>query len=154
MICAKYAPSIPSSNFTALTRLDQNRAVAQLSGKMNRGVHDLKNVIIWGNHSLTQYPDVSISKLDNKSLSSVINDEKWLKGNFISDVAKRGAAIIAARKLSSAASAASAVCDHVHDWLIGTNDGEVVSMAVMTDGKSYGVKAGLCYSMPVTCKNG
>jgi malate/lactate dehydrogenase len=125
-----------------------------LSGKLKRGVHELKDIIIWGNHSLTQYPDVSISRLDNKALSEVVKDEKWLKGNFISDVAKRGAAIIAARKLSSAASAASAVCDHVHDWIIGTKEGEVVSMAVITDGKSYGVKSGLCFSMPVTCKNG
>lgn len=160
LICSLNAPSIPKENFTALTRLDQNRAMAQVAEKVGVPVDNVKNVIIWGNHSATQYPDVNHAVItDHPTMGQVDNvasclDQKWVREEFIPKVQKRGAAIIAARKLSSAASAANAVCDHVHDWLVGTRPGEVVSMAVISDGNKYGIKDGLVYSFPVTCTNG
>ena len=123
LIASLNAPKIPSENFTALTRLDQNRAIFQVAERLNVPVHTVKNTIIWGNHSATQYPDVSFGLLSSTPqvpLQSAINDQKWLEGSFIKDVALRGAEIIKARKLSSAASAANAACDHIHDWIIGT----------------------------------
>ena len=113
----------------------------------------MQGVIIWGNHSSTQYPDVRHATIDGTPVTSVIPDTTWLEGEFITTVQKRGAAIIAARKLSSAASAAKAICDHLRDWLGGT-DGKIVSMAVMSDGTKYGVPPGIMYSFPVTCKDG
>lgn len=160
LICSLNAPSIPKENFTALTRLDQNRAAAQVAQKVGVPVENVRNVVIWGNHSATQYPDVSHSTIvdyptdgftDNGKSSL---DEQWLKEVFIPKVQKRGAEIIAARKLSSAASAANAVCDHIHDWLVGTKPGEVVSMGVISDNNSYGIKDGIIYSFPLTCYNG
>jgi malate dehydrogenase len=160
LIASLNAPSIPASNFTALTRLDQNRAEAQIAQKVGVPVDSVRNVIIWGNHSATQYPDVTHATITDfpkagftETVASTVCP-KWLKETFIPAVQKRGAAIIAARKLSSAASAANAVCDHIHDWLVGTKPGQVVSMGVISDGNSYGVKEGLIYSFPVTCNRG
>lgn len=160
LMCSLNAPSIPKENFTALTRLDQNRAIGQIAEKVGVPVESVKNVIIWGNHSATQYPDISHATLSNypvvdqaDSVKSCV-DEEWYKKTFIPTVQKRGAAIIEARNLSSAASAANAVCDHVHDWIVGTKPGEVVSMGVISDGNSYGIKDGINYSFPVTCKDG
>jgi malate dehydrogenase len=152
LICQMNAPTIPKENFTCLTRLDQNRAQSQIAAKCGVGSQDVHNVIIWGNHSSTQFPDaahatVNIGGKEVKAYDAV-KDDAWLKGDFISVVQKRGAAVIAARKLSSAMSAAKAVCDHVHDWWHGTHSGRWVSMGVTSDG-SYGIDAGLIYSFPV-----
>jgi malate dehydrogenase len=154
-ICKKYASSIPPENFTCLTRLDQNRAQSQIAGRLKVSAQDVHNIIIWGNHSSTQFPDVShavvtINKKESKVQES-INDDNWLKNAFISTVQKRGAEVIAARKLSSAMSAAKAICDHLHDWWAGTKPGQWVSMGVTSDG-SYGIEKGLIYSFPVTIK--
>ena len=160
LICSLNAPSIPKENFTALTRLDQNRAAAQIALKVGVPVENVRNVIIWGNHSATQYPDVGHATIvDHPAEGHVDNvkscvDEKWVQDTFIPKVQKRGAEIIAARQLSSAASAANAVCDHVHDWWVGTRPGEVVSMGVISDGNPYGVSEGINYSFPVRCDNG
>ena len=160
LIASLNAPSIPRENFTALTRLDQSRAAGMIADNVGVPVDTVKNVIIWGNHSATQYPDISHAVLTDfpvagNSDSVVANvDEAWYKETYIPKVQKRGAAIIAARKLSSAASAANAAVDHVHDWLVGTRPGEVVSMAVTSDGNPYGIKEGIVYSFPVTCKDG
>jgi malate dehydrogenase len=152
LICQQNAPAIPAQNFTAMTRLDHNRALAQLAGKA--GVHNtnVKGAIIWGNHSATQYPDISHCKVGGKPAVDVI-DKGWLHGEFITTVQQRGAAIIKARGLSSAASAASSAIDHVRDWALGTPAGEYTSMAVPSDG-SYGIAEGIVYSFPVTCKGG
>jgi len=161
MIAMVNAPNIPKENFTALTRLDHNRAISQLSERLHVGPEGFRNVIIWGNHSATQYADVNHAyhidpknlNAKHKSVKSLVNDNKWIEGEFLSTVQKRGAAIIAARKLSSAASAASATCDHMFDWFNGTNPGEYVSMAVRSDG-SYGIPKDLIFSFPVECKGG
>jgi malate dehydrogenase len=160
LICSLNAPSIPKENFTALTRLDQNRAMAQVATKVGVAVEKVRNVIIWGNHSATQYPDIHHAVFvdhpvegQTDSIKSAVCD-KWFKEEFIPKVQKRGAEIIEARKLSSAASAANAVCDHVHDWLVGTRPGEVVSMGVISDGNGYGIENGIIYSFPVTCEGG
>jgi len=160
LIALKNAPSIPKENFTAMTRLDQNRAVSQLSTKVKTPVENIKNVIIWGNHSSTQYPDANHAIIHNypsKNLSttvrSAVNDDEWLRKTFVKKVQDRGAEIIQARGISSAGSAASACLDHVRDWILGTKPGEWVSMAVPSDG-SYGIPRGLVYSFPVTCSAG
>lgn len=159
-IVSQFATKLPKKNITALTRLDQNRAVYQVANKLKVNVEQVKNVIIWGNHSATQVPDVARSTVINypsagKTTNTVeaINNIEWVRGDFFSTVQKRGAAIIEARKLSSAASAANAACDHIYDWLVGTASGDVVSMAVVSDG-SYGVPEGLVFSFPVTCGHG
>lgn len=154
-ICKMYAKGIPPENFTCLTRLDQNRAQAQIANRVGVSAQDVRNIIIWGNHSSTQFPDVShatvtIGGSDVKVLDAV-KDENWLKTEFISVVQKRGAAVIAARKLSSAMSAAKAICDHLRDWWFGTKEGQWVSMGVPSDG-SYGIQAGLVYSFPIQIK--
>ncbi|KNE63604.1 malate dehydrogenase [Allomyces macrogynus ATCC 38327] len=153
LICAHYAPSIPSRQFTALTRLDENRAKAQLASRAGVAVENVKNVCIWGNHSNTQFPDVAhgyiVASDREVPVADYVGDKAYLEGEFIKTVAMRGAAIIAARKLSSAMSAAKAVADHVRDWHQGTPDGEFVSMAVISDGNMYGVPPGLVYSFPV-----
>ena len=158
LIASHYAPSIPKKNFTALTRLDQNRALSQLSDKLSVPVEDIKNIIIWGNHSLTQYPDVNHATVvkagKTHTVREAVKDDKYLNETFIPKVAKRGAEIIAVMKKSSAASAANAACDHMHDWWVGTKTGEYASMGVISDGNTYGVGAGLIYSFPVVCKNG
>ncbi|KAG2727923.1 hypothetical protein I3760_01G181600 [Carya illinoinensis] len=157
LILKEFAPSIPQKNITCLTRLDHNRALGQVSERLNVQVSDVKNVIIWGNHSSTQYPDVSHATVKTpsgeKPVPALIADDAWLKGEFITTVQQRGAAIIKARKLSSALSAASSACDHIRDWVLGTPEGTWVSMGVYSDG-SYNVPAGLIYSFPVTCCNG
>ncbi|XP_057957545.1 malate dehydrogenase [Malania oleifera] len=157
LILKEFAPSIPEKNITCLTRLDHNRALGQISEKLNVQVCDVKNVIIWGNHSSTQYPDVNHASVKTpageKAVRELVGDDAWLNGDFIKTVQQRGAAIIKARKLSSALSAASAACDHIRDWVLGTPEGTWVSMGVYSDG-SYNVPAGLIYSFPVTCHNG
>jgi malate dehydrogenase len=153
LIAQQNAPDIPAERFTAMTRLDHNRAKAQLSKKTGVAVRDITNVTIWGNHSATQYPDIFHAKIAGEGAAAKINDQVWLEGDFIPTVQKRGAAIIDARGASSAASAASAAIDHVHDWVLGTPEGDWVSMAIPSDG-SYGVQEGLISSFPVTCAGG
>ena len=151
LICSHYAPSIPKENFTAMTRLDQNRACAQIAKRVNTDIVNVKNIIIWGNHSATQFPDASNGTVDGKPITSVV-EEKFLQNDFIEIVQKRGATVIAARKMSSAMSAAKAASDHVKDWWNGTKAGDYVSMGVVSDG-SYGIPAGLCFSFPVEIEN-
>ncbi len=153
LIAHKNAPDIPKERFSALTRLDHNRAISQLAKKTGAKVTDIKKVTIWGNHSATQYPDIFHAEIGGKNAAEVVNDEKWIADDFIPTVAKRGAAIIDARGSSSAASAASATVDAARDWLLGTPKDDWVSMAVLSDG-SYGVPEGLISSFPVTTKGG
>ena len=153
LIAMTNAPDIPKERFSALTRLDHNRAISQLAKKTGAKVTDIKKVTIWGNHSATQYPDIFHAEINGKNAAEVVNDEKWIADDFIPTVAKRGAAIIDARGSSSAASAASATVDAARDWLLGTPEGDWVSMAVISDG-SYGVPEGLISSFPVTTKGG
>lgn len=156
LMLAEHAPSIPKENITALTRLDHNRALAQIAQRVNVPVNTVKNVIIWGNHSGTQYPDVEHGWVDCHRISYALSspdDDKWLNDVFVTKVQQRGAEIIQARGLSSAMSAASAACDHMRDWVLGTPEGEWVSMAVYSDG-SYGQPKGVMYSFPCTCKEG
>jgi malate dehydrogenase len=151
-ILAKNAPNINQRNITAMTRLDHNRALHQLAEKTENTVSDVQRMIIWGNHSTTQVPDIShASVAGNNALSQV--DESWWKEEFMPMVGKRGAAVIAARGSSSAASAANGVIDHMRDWVLGSAEGDYVSMAVPSDG-SYGIEQGLIYSYPVVCKGG
>jgi malate dehydrogenase len=152
LIAASNAPDIPKERFNALTRLDHNRAVAQLAKKTGAPVTAIKNLAIWGNHSSSQYPDIFHATVDGKPASSLV-DEAWLENDFIPTVAKRGAAIIDARGLSSAASAANATIEHARDWLGGTPEGEWVSQSVWSDG-SYGVAEGVISSFPVTTSGG
>lgn len=150
------APNIPKENFSALTRLDHNRAKSQIALRLKTNVTNVHNVVIWGNHSSTQYPDVShafVEGLGKKSVADAVQDEGYLHNEFIKTVQQRGAEIIKARKLSSAASAAKAIVDHMRDWIFGTPEGEFVSMGVYSDG-SYGIPEGLIYSFPVTTKDG
>ncbi|MEV4678696.1 MULTISPECIES: malate dehydrogenase [Actinomadura] len=153
LIAQSHAPDVPAERFTAMTRLDHNRALAQLSKKAGVSVADIKKMTIWGNHSATQYPDIFHAEIGGKNAAATVNDQAWLENDFIPTVAKRGAAIIEARGASSAASAASAAIDHVHTWVNGTADGDWTSMAVVSDG-SYGVPEGLISSFPVTTKDG
>ena len=153
LIAQQNAPDIPPERFTAMTRLDHNRAIAQLAKRTGTPVRDITNVTIWGNHSATQYPDISHAKLAGENAAAKIDDQVWLETDFIPTVQKRGAAIIDARGASSAASAASAAINHVHDWMLGTPDGDWVSMAIPSDG-SYGVQEGLISSFPVTTSGG
>jgi len=154
LIAQHHAPDIPRERFTAMTRLDHNRAKAQLARKCGRPVSEISNMTIWGNHSATQYPDVFHAKVAGEDAwQAVSQDRQWLEQDFIPTVQKRGAAIIEARGASSAASAANAAIDHVHDWMLGTAEGDWVSMAIPSDG-SYGVQEGLISSFPVTCRDG
>ena len=146
------APDLNPGNFTAMTRLDHNRALAQLAAETNSDVSDIKKLIIWGNHSTTQYPDLSHTTIAGKAAHDLV-DRNWYENEYIPRVAKRGAEIIDARGASSAASAANGAIDHVHDWVMGTPEGDWTSMAVPSDG-SYGIPEGLTYSFPVTCSNG
>lgn len=152
LICSQYAPSIPKENFSAMTRLDQNRAQAQIANRVGVPITEVKNCIIWGNHSATQFPDVAHATVGGKPVYDAVADDAWLRGDFITTVQKRGAAVIAARKLSSAMSAAKAACDHMKSLFQGTAPGEYVSMGVMSDG-SYGADAGIVFSFPVTIKD-
>lgn len=146
------APDLNPRNFTAMTRLDHNRALAQLAAQTDAAVSDIKKMTIWGNHSTTQYPDISNATVGGKAAKDLV-DIDWYKDEYIPRVAKRGAEIIAARGASSAASAANGAVDHIHDWALGTPDDDWVSMGVPSDG-SYGIPEGLMYSFPVTCKDG
>ncbi|MEU2439377.1 malate dehydrogenase [Streptomyces rubradiris] len=153
LIAQAAAPDVPAERFTAMTRLDHNRALTQLAKKTGSSVADIKRLTIWGNHSATQYPDIFHATVAGKNAAEVVNDEQWLADDFIPTVAKRGAAIIEARGASSAASAANAAIDHVHTWVNGTAEGDWTSMGIPSDG-SYGVPEGLISSFPVTCKDG
>jgi malate dehydrogenase len=153
LIAMTNAPDIPRERFSALTRLDHNRAISQLAAKTGASVTDIKKMTIWGNHSATQYPDIFHAEVGGKNAASVVDDQAWLENDFIPTVAKRGAAIIEARGSSSAASAASATIDAAHDWLFGSASDDWVSMAVVSDG-SYDVPEGLISSFPVTTSDG
>ncbi|MDO5081389.1 malate dehydrogenase [Buchananella hordeovulneris] len=152
LIAASNAPDVPKSRFTAMTRLDHNRALSQLAAKTGAGVADIDKVTIWGNHSATQYPDITKTTVRGELVSDLLADRAWVEEDFIPTVAKRGAAIIEARGASSAASAASAAIDHVHDWVLG-HTGSWTSAAIVSDG-SYGVPEGLVSSFPVTSEGG
>ena len=153
LIISHYAPSIPKENFSAMTRLDQNRAASQLAAKVGGKVQDVRKVTIWGNHSSTQFPDAAQATIGGKSIVGLINNDAWIQGEFIPAVQKRGAAVIAARKLSSAMSAAKAACDHMKSWVGGTPKDDWVSMGVFSDG-SYSTPVGVMFSFPVTCSGG
>jgi malate dehydrogenase len=152
LIAQRNAPGLNPRNFTAMVRLDHNRALSQLAEKTGTHSTQIKKAIIWGNHSATQYPDLHQATVDGKPALSLV-DQKWYAETFIPVVQQRGAAIIKARGQSSAASAASAAIDHIRDWVLGTPEGDWVSMAVPSDG-SYGIPEGVIYGYPVTCKNG
>ena len=153
LIAMRNAPDIPDERFSALTRLDHNRAISQLAAKTGAPVTDITHMTIWGNHSATQYPDLFHAQVDGTNAAEVVDDQDWIENTFIPTVAKRGAAIIEARGSSSAASAASATIDAAHDWLFGSADDDWVSMAVHSDG-SYGVPEGLISSFPVVTSDG
>jgi malate dehydrogenase len=153
LIAMSNSKGIDPRQFTAMTRLDHNRAVSQLAQRVGKPVTSIKKMTIWGNHSTTQYPDLFHCEVDGANAAQLVNDQAWLDGEFIPTVAKRGAAIIKARGSSSAASAANAAIDHMRDWAQGTAAGDWVSMAVPSDG-SYGVPEGLISSFPCVCKNG
>jgi malate dehydrogenase len=152
LIAASNAPGIERRNFTAMMRLDHNRSLGQLAEKTGKHTSAIRRMIVWGNHSATQYPDIAHCTIGGKPARSLI-DTQWYREQFIPLIQQRGAAIIKARGSSSAASAASAAIDHMHDWALGTPDGDWVSMAVPADG-SYGIGEGVMYSYPVTCKGG
>ncbi|MEQ1881737.1 MAG: malate dehydrogenase [Burkholderiales bacterium] len=151
-IAMKSAPSLPRENFTAMLRLDHNRALSQLAAKTKKPVDSIEKMIVWGNHSPTMYPDYRFATIAGQPAPKVVNDETWYRDTFIPTVGKRGAAIIEARGLSSAASAANAAIDHVRDWLLGTG-GKWVTMGIPSDG-SYGIPDGVMYGVPVTCAGG
>ena len=153
LIAMSNAPDIPRERFNALTRLDHNRAITQVAQKAGVPVTSVQKMTIWGNHSATQYPDVFHAEIDGRNAAEVINDQSWVENDFIPTVAKRGAAIIAARGSSSAASAANATVEHMHDWVLGSAEGDWVSMSVPSDG-SYGVPEGLMSSFPCVVKDG
>jgi malate dehydrogenase len=153
MIAMNSAPDVPRERFTAMMRLDHNRALTQVAQKTGASVSDVKNMTIWGNHSATQYPDVVHAKVAGKSAWDTIADEAWVADTFIPTVQKRGAAIIEARGASSAASAANAAIDHIHDWVLGTPEGDWVSMGVAVDGQ-YGIEQGIICGLPCIAKNG
>ncbi|MFZ1325675.1 MAG: malate dehydrogenase, partial [Candidatus Contendobacter sp.] len=149
---ASSAPKLDRRQFHAMTRLDHNRALSQLAEKTGSHVNDIKKMTIWGNHSSTQYPDISQCTVKGQAATQLV-DQGWYRNTFIPDVQQRGAAIIKARGASSAASAASSAIDHMRDWALGTPDGDWVSMSVPSDG-SYGIAEGVIYSYPCVCKNG
>jgi malate dehydrogenase len=153
LIAMSHAPDVPRERFTAMTRLDHNRAIGQLASKLGVPVSEITNMTIWGNHSTTQYPDLVHARVGGRGAWDVVDDEAWIADEFIPRVAKRGAEVIEARGASSAASAANAAIDHVHDWVLGTSEGDWVSMSVPSDG-SYGVEEGLVSGFPCTCSGG
>jgi malate dehydrogenase len=153
LIAMKNAPSLKPTQFTGMMRLDHNRATSQVAHKVGKDVTRIRKITVWGNHSATQYPDVFHAEADGKKVWPMINDPGWLESNFIPTVQKRGAAIIDARGLSSAASAANAAIDHVRDWVSGSRDGDWVTMGIPSDG-SYSIPEGVIYGYPVTCKGG
>ena len=153
LIAMSNAPDVPAERFTAMMRLDHNRAIAQLASKTGMPVSEIKRMIIWGNHSATQYPDISHATIGGKPAADVIDDHVWFEDQFIRRVQQRGAEVIEARGSSSAASAANAAIDHMHDWVLGSAEGDYVSMGIPSDG-SYGVDEGVISSFPVTCSGG
>ena len=153
LIAKSNAPDIPAERFTSMMRLDHNRAIAQLAAKAGATVSDITNMTVWGNHSPTQYPDIFNAKVKGKNAAEAVNDQEWLENDFLPTVQKRGAAVIEARGASSAASAANAAVDHVHDWVMGTADGDWVSMGIPSEG-SYGIPEGVIFGFPVTCSGG
>ncbi len=153
LIAMKNAPGLQPANFSAMMRLDHNRALTQVAQKVGKPVSAISKMVVWGNHSATQYPDLFHAEADGNKVWPLINDQAWLEQDFISTIQKRGAAIIEARGLSSAASAANAAIDHIRDWVHGTRAGDWVSMGIPSDG-SYGIAEGVLYGYPVTCRNG
>ena len=153
LIAMSNAPDVPAERFTAMMRLDHNRAIAQLASKTGMPVSEIERMIIWGNHSATQYPDISHATIGGKPAAEVIDDQAWVEDQFISRVQQRGAEVIEARGSSSAASAANAAIDHMHDWVLGSAEGDYVSMGIPSDG-SYGVAEGVISSFPVVCSGG
>ena len=153
LIAQSNAPDIPRERFTAMMRLDHNRAIAQVARKTGAAISEVTNMTIWGNHSATQYPDVFHAKVNGADAAEAVGDQHWIEADFIPTVQKRGAAIIEARGASSAASAANAAVDHVHDWVLGTPSGNWVSMAIASDG-TYGVQEGIFSGYPCTCQGG
>ena len=153
LIAMKNAPGLKPTQFTGMMRLDHNRAASQICRKISKPVTSLRKVTVWGNHSATQYPDIFQAECDGKKIWPMINDQAWLEQNFIPTVQKRGAVIIDARGLSSAASAANAAIDHIHDWISGSREGDWVTMGVPSDG-SYGIPEGVIFGYPVTCRDG
>ena len=153
LIAMKNAPGLKPSNFTAMMRLDHNRSLSQVAQKVGKPVSSVKKLSVWGNHSSTQYPDITVCEADGQKVWPMINDQEWLEKNFIPTIQQRGAAIINARGLSSAASAANAAIEHVRDWVSGTRDGDWVSMGIASDG-SYGIPEGVMFGYPATCKDG
>jgi malate dehydrogenase len=153
LIARSHAPDVPAERFTAMTRLDHNRAIAQLAAKTGAAVKDITQMTIWGNHSATQYPDIFHAKVKGENAAELVNDQAWIENDFIPIVQKRGAAIIEARGASSAASAANAAIDHVHDWVLGSPAGDWLSMAIPSQG-AYGVPEGIISSFPVTTADG
>jgi malate dehydrogenase len=153
LIAKENAPDIPAERFTSMMRLDHNRAIAQLAAKVKAEVADVTNMTVWGNHSPTQYPDIFNAKVNGASAAEAVNDQDWLENDFIPTVQKRGTAVIEARGASSAASAANAAVDHMHDWVLGSRDGDWVTMGIPSDG-SYGIDEGLICGFPVTCSGG
>jgi malate dehydrogenase len=153
LIAKAHAPDVPADRFTAMMRLDHNRAKAQLAKKVGAHARDVKKMTIWGNHSATQYPNITHAEVDGKPATDLVTEREWIEGEFIPTVQKRGAAIIEARGASSAKSAASAAIDHIHDWVLGTPEGDWVSMGVPSDG-SYDVEEGLISGFPCTCGGG
>jgi malate dehydrogenase len=153
LIAMKNAPSLKPTQFTGMMRLDHNRATSQIAQKIKKETSAVRKITVWGNHSATQYPDVFSAEADGKKIWPMINDQAWLEQTFIPTVQKRGAAIIDARGLSSAASAANAAIDHVRDWVHGSRDGDWVTMGIPSDG-SYGIPEGVIFGYPVTCRGG
>jgi malate dehydrogenase len=153
LIAMKNAPDLDPKNFTAMLRLDHNRAIAQVAQKLDKPIRDVKNMVVWGNHSSTQFPDLDHALINGQSVKKMLPDQEWITKDFIPTVQQRGAAIINARGLSSAASAANAAIAHIHDWLLGTPENDYVSMGIPSDG-SYGIPKGVIYGYPVQCKNG
>jgi malate dehydrogenase len=153
LIAQQNAPGLDAGRFTAMTRLDHNRAIRQLAGKVGRPVNAIRKMTIWGNHSVTQYPDLFHCEVDGKQAYALVDDHAWVEETFIPTVAKRGAAVIEARGASSAASAANAAIEHMRDWVLGTPEGDWVSMSIPSDG-SYGVEEGLISSFPCVCRDG
>jgi malate dehydrogenase len=153
LIAMKNAPDLDPRNFTSMMRLDHNRAIAQVAIKLAQPVRDIKKMVVWGNHSGTQYPDLSHAEIGGRKVSEMLQDHDWVENAFIPTVQKRGGAVIEARGLSSAASAANSAIAHIHDWMLQSPPGDWVTMSVPSDG-SYGIPEGIIYGFPVTCSNG
>jgi len=153
LIAMKNAPDLEPRNFTAMMRLDHNRAIAQVSLKLIQPIRDIMKMVVWGNHSITQYPDLDHAEIRGRLVRELLTDQDWVEREFIPTVQKRGAAVIEARGLSSAASAANSAISHMHDWMLGSHHNDWVTMSVPSDG-SYGIPEGVIYGFPVTCKNG